>query len=252
MLDIQWIDDLIMSNHDDHSEIINEDAIWVDDSFSSKCLRCNSTFITFFNPRHHCRICGLLYCEDCCNKFLYYDEKKITVIKNPLDGVVESSPYRTCTNCYNELSRTSLIKTTPIKIEENKQMKRKDLCPVCVQPFSAEDHGSLDDCLQRTQNDYQNKKNKNNRMLVYNISQKEIDAHQQKLDHQDDDNEFECPICFELFQENEKVGRLECLCMYHYDCIKAWFKKKKEKLNSKPNETYHFSRNWCPVHDALA
>ncbi|KAL6935095.1 uncharacterized protein HGUI_00388 [Hanseniaspora guilliermondii] len=241
-----------MSNHDDHSEIINEDAIWVDDSFSSKCLRCNSTFITFFNPRHHCRICGLLYCEDCCNKFLYYDEKKITVIKNPLDGVVESSPYRTCTNCYNELSRTSLIKTTPIKIEENKQMKRKDLCPVCVQPFSAEDHGSLDDCLQRTQNDYQNKKNKNNRMLVYNISQKEIDAHQQKLDHQDDDNEFECPICFELFQENEKVGRLECLCMYHYDCIKAWFKKKKEKLNSKPNETYHFSRNWCPVHDALA
>lgn len=246
------VDHLIMSNHNDHAEIINEDAIWVDDSFSSKCLRCNSTFVTFFNPRHHCRICGLLYCEDCCNKFLYYDEKKITVIKNPLEGLIESSPHRTCTNCYNELSRTSLIKTTPIKTEDKKQIKPKDLCPVCGQSSSAKDHGSLDDCLQKTQNEYQNKTNKNNRMLVYNISQKEIEARQQKLEEQDDDNEFECPICFELFEENEKVGRLECLCMYHYDCIKAWFKKKKEKLNSKPNETYQFSRNWCPVHDALA
>lgn len=42
-------------------------------------------------------------------------------------------------------------------------------------------------------------------MLVYNISQKEIEARQQKLEEQDDDNEFECPICFELFEENERL-----------------------------------------------
>lgn len=243
-----------MSNHDDlQAEIINEDAIWVDDNFSNKCLRCNSTFITFFNPRHHCRICGLIYCDDCCNKFFYYDEKKIRMIHNPYEDHVETGAHRTCINCFNELSRTSILKTTPIQIEEKKSNRSAiDLCPVCGQPKSSDEHGTIDDCLQRTQHEYQNKTNKNNRMLVYDISQKEIDARQQKLDEQNDDNDFECPICFELFEENEKVGRLECLCMYHYDCIKAWFKKKKEKLNSKPNGTIQISRNWCPVHDALA
>ncbi|GMM40786.1 phosphatidylinositol-3-phosphate-binding ubiquitin-protein ligase [Hanseniaspora uvarum] len=243
-----------MNNNDGpHPEIINKDAIWVDNNFSGSCLRCNSTFIAFFNPRHHCRICGLIYCDDCCNKFLYYDEKKIKVINSPYEEHAETGPYRTCYNCFNELSRTSILKTTPIHVEEKKSIRSAmDLCLVCGQSKSADGHGSIDDCLQKTQQDYQNKTNKNNRMLVYDISQQEIDARQQKLSDRDDDNDFECPICFELFEANEKVGRLECLCMYHYDCIKAWFKKKKEKLNNKSDGSIQISRNWCPVHDALA
>lgn len=36
----------------------------------------------------------------------------------------------------------------------------------------------------------------------------------------------ECVICLEDLKPGDKVGRLECLCVFHYKCIKDWFNKK--------------------------
>lgn len=36
----------------------------------------------------------------------------------------------------------------------------------------------------------------------------------------------ECVICLEELKPGDKVGRLECLCVFHYQCIKHWFNKK--------------------------
>lgn len=36
----------------------------------------------------------------------------------------------------------------------------------------------------------------------------------------------ECVICFEEFKPGDKVARMECLCVFHYRCIKDWFKRK--------------------------
>lgn len=36
----------------------------------------------------------------------------------------------------------------------------------------------------------------------------------------------ECVICLEDLNPGDKVGRLECLCVFHYRCIKDWFNKK--------------------------
>lgn len=44
----------------------------------------------------------------------------------------------------------------------------------------------------------------------------------------------ECVICLEDLKPGDKVGRLECLCVFHYKCIKDWFNKK--------------SLSECPVH----
>lgn len=44
----------------------------------------------------------------------------------------------------------------------------------------------------------------------------------------------ECVICLEDLKPGDKVGRLECLCVFHYKCIKDWFNKK--------------SYGECPVH----
>lgn len=44
----------------------------------------------------------------------------------------------------------------------------------------------------------------------------------------------ECVICLEDLKQGDKVGRLECLCIFHYKCIKDWFNKK----------TY----GECPIH----
>lgn len=38
--------------------------------------------------------------------------------------------------------------------------------------------------------------------------------------------EAECVICLEDLKPGDKVGRLECLCVFHYKCIKDWFNKK--------------------------
>lgn len=36
----------------------------------------------------------------------------------------------------------------------------------------------------------------------------------------------ECVVCLEDLKPGDKVGRLECLCVFHYKCIKDWFNKK--------------------------
>lgn len=42
----------------------------------------------------------------------------------------------------------------------------------------------------------------------------------------DDVIDNECVICLEDLKPGDKVGRLECLCVFHYKCIKDWFNKK--------------------------
>ncbi|KAK6457406.1 FYVE zinc finger-domain-containing protein [Scheffersomyces xylosifermentans] len=42
----------------------------------------------------------------------------------------------------------------------------------------------------------------------------------------DDCFDNECVICLEDLKPGDKVGRLECLCVFHYMCIKDWFNKK--------------------------
>ena len=41
-----------------------------------------------------------------------------------------------------------------------------------------------------------------------------------------DQYDNECLICLEDLNPGDKVGRLECLCVFHYKCIKDWFNKK--------------------------
>ncbi|CDO92336.1 unnamed protein product [Kluyveromyces dobzhanskii CBS 2104] len=81
-----------------------------------------------------------------------------------------------------------------------------------------------------------------NRMLVYQIPQNST-------------NIQECPICFEDMLPGQKVGRLECLCVFHYHCIKSWFKKKVQKLstlNPRAEDTVSMlGKNYCPFHDAV-
>eukprot|EP01125_Pyxidicula_operculata_P000488 TRINITY_DN10510_c0_g1_i1.p1 TRINITY_DN10510_c0_g1~~TRINITY_DN10510_c0_g1_i1.p1 ORF type:complete len:319 (+),score=37.51 TRINITY_DN10510_c0_g1_i1:38-958(+) len=44
----------------------------------------------------------------------------------------------------------------------------------------------------------------------------------------------ECAICREEYQPSQPVARLQCLCLFHVDCIKNWFMKTEIKV--------------CPVH----
>lgn len=54
---IQYTGSVVSSNSRD----------WVDDKASETCLACGVKF-GFFTRRHHCRVSGLLVCDDCSDK----------------------------------------------------------------------------------------------------------------------------------------------------------------------------------------
>lgn len=57
---------------------------WVDSTIIQRCQFCDISF-TFFIRKHHCRACGGVFCNSCCNKFMIIPEsiiKKPTIEKN--------------------------------------------------------------------------------------------------------------------------------------------------------------------------
>ena len=40
---------------------------WMPDSVSKECYDCGEKFTTF-RRRHHCRVCGQIFCSRCCNQ----------------------------------------------------------------------------------------------------------------------------------------------------------------------------------------
>lgn len=59
---------------------------WMPDSQCKECYDCNEKFTTF-RRRHHCRLCGQIFCSRCCNqeipgKFMGYTGKQPRKLSN--------------------------------------------------------------------------------------------------------------------------------------------------------------------------
>ena len=51
----------------------------------------------------------------------------------------------------------------------------------------------------------------------------------ERVDYTLDKNlDGECIICFMDMEKGQSVTRLECMCVFHTDCINSWFKKERE------------------------
>ena len=62
----------------------NDDKnFWIPDDHMTNCYKCNSKFISLISRKHHCRICGNIFCKSCletvCEITIYGGEKKIKV-----------------------------------------------------------------------------------------------------------------------------------------------------------------------------
>ena len=150
---------------------------------------------------------------------------------------------------------------------ENNETDQEDShCPICnlnlLTLANEEEQGDhIQACIEQAENSHQHKNNAGNigspddstnnptmknRMLVYKISK--------KSDSDENQEYTECPICFEEMLPGQKVGRLECLCVFHYKCIKSWFAKKTQKmleLHHNDNDYTFVGKNFCPFHDAI-
>ena len=63
--------------------------IWVPDELVSVCTACSLQF-TLIRRRHHCRNCGEIYCNNCCNNFI------------PLTHYGFAKPVRVCNICLDQ------------------------------------------------------------------------------------------------------------------------------------------------------
>jgi hypothetical protein len=81
--------------------------IWVKDNEQTICSGCKDSFNTF-KRRHHCRTCGRIYCNSCCN--LYVPVK--------FDNFKERQ--RVCKNCYNLLNPIYLDHKKNVNVENIK------------------------------------------------------------------------------------------------------------------------------------
>uniref|UniRef100_A0AAV1UM41 FYVE-type domain-containing protein n=1 Tax=Peronospora matthiolae TaxID=2874970 RepID=A0AAV1UM41_9STRA len=86
------------------SDVAGLEKLWVPDNFSNECMDCKATF-GFPKPRrHHCRVCGLLFCRPCVNH-------KIQV---PASFGYGNAQQRCCRNCITALQMKAI--TTPADV----------------------------------------------------------------------------------------------------------------------------------------
>ena len=52
---------------------------WTSDSQSNYCNACQSKFDAFLNRKHHCRLCGLVFCNNCSNTRSLIPPRKVRV-----------------------------------------------------------------------------------------------------------------------------------------------------------------------------
>ena len=53
--------------------------LWIPDEDAQNCYNCGSKFFSLFNRKHHCRVCGNIFCKSCLESFYeitIYNEKQ--------------------------------------------------------------------------------------------------------------------------------------------------------------------------------
>lgn len=192
-----------------------------------------------------------------------------------------------CTNNANNGSRTETSDTNTINSGQDQQEGESDdnnTCPICNVDFKkiSPEHDNniieqhVEECIRRaeriqqhhnslssngsgndiadcnnngtTHNDDSTCPTARNRMLVYKIPYPKNKKGQLLINNNNDYEE--CPICLEQMLPGQKVGRLECLCIFHYHCIKSWFVKKSQQVAAIEGIN-KIGRNFCPLHDAI-
>ena len=75
-------------------------ATWTADDKVSHCFSCRREF-TMFNRKHHCRVCGRIFCAECSNNKIKIPSFIRHFIASSVGSATPSAEKRVCTVCYN-------------------------------------------------------------------------------------------------------------------------------------------------------
>ena len=103
--------------------------IWVSDDKVDKCHKCDVSF-SFINRRHHCRLCGRIFCGYCCNQFSEIPKVLDRITEQSWWFFNESNQNRLCQTCYSEVeiiqnfpSEFYMFLEVPLTIKEIFQLR---------------------------------------------------------------------------------------------------------------------------------
>ncbi|KAI9597654.1 hypothetical protein BDF19DRAFT_434053, partial [Syncephalis fuscata] len=238
-------------------------SAWESDREATVCRNCQRRF-TLWIRRHHCRRCGLVFCNQCSMG------RAIMMISlgshngaDIEDGfqlgplLLERFPslQRVCNNCQQWLSSpttgaTAAAATTPATaigatasmrptntplssiplasssssiISRNSNLHRRNSlssvqstmmdCPVCGVRLDSlgereQQERHLRDCFDQPDGTPRG-------LTTVSYAVHILAANSPLLNK-------ECPICFEEFDLGHQVAHLNCLCIYHRQCIDGW------------------------------
>lgn len=99
---------------------------WIDSKIILKCQLCAVDF-GFFVRKHHCRACGRVFCDTCCNKKIIIPDNFITrpkedytftqTISNTVKWFISTNCDLVCQECYHKIDKLNKI-TNLIRICE--------------------------------------------------------------------------------------------------------------------------------------
>jgi hypothetical protein len=114
---------------------------WVADESVTSCYNCKSVFSSFYNRKHHCRICGKIFCSTCSNHQIRVPKEMLGDIpENPYSGTdVSEDKVRSCKQCVDNIIN---FKKFYDLIEERKInfdiFKLKQNCPYILTQITEE------------------------------------------------------------------------------------------------------------------
>ncbi|KAG2212681.1 hypothetical protein INT47_000658 [Mucor saturninus] len=201
--------------------------VWEMDRQAPECRRCHRRF-NFLVRRHHCRRCGQIVCDKCSSNRIRLPVEEL--IEDPMVStsqypIIALQSQRVCDTCYREPirrsseSNTRRLRTRPTPFAD--QMRRSDSsqslmidCPVCGHTFLGMPKNDQENHLQRCLN-VGSPPVQSPRYIVYELSQDSSQIGE------------ECPICFDEFEQGDKISRMICLCSYHQRCLADWLQRGK-------------------------
>lgn len=111
------------------------------------------------------------------------------------------------------------------------QIAEEDECPIChrelpsrsLPDFERLRETHITECIQEHSR-YGSPRNVNPEAApVPAVAPRRSGMYTYKATEKDCVDDAECTICLEEFEVGIAMGRLECLCRFHYKCISAWF-----------------------------
>ncbi|XP_042048104.1 1-phosphatidylinositol-3-phosphate 5-kinase FAB1B-like isoform X1 [Salvia splendens] len=98
---------------------------WMPDQSCRVCYECDSQF-TLFNRRHHCRLCGRIFCAKCTSNWLPVGHSE------PKISLEERDKIRVCNYCFKQSAKDQWGKELSVAVDDGLQVDLPDAS--CTSP----------------------------------------------------------------------------------------------------------------------